>query len=367
MSAGLDRLMRFFWLRVPLRAARLWPSAGMALADGHYLTRWPAAALTAGPLLSLLGLGAGALHRGPVFTSGLLLMVLFGVVGQAGASLGLWATAGYAVGDLVLRGGPLDDRPGGLLTGVVPHLLSYVLLGLLTVVLPLAVLGARVAVTGVRRVPRRLIPWLAPIGGVLVAALGAGLWAMTVPVLVRPVFAWPRVTNPGSPLGRYGWILVAAVALAAVARVLAERRALTGRVAALSMILAAGLRGQRARTRPAALALVAVGLGSAGTTWLLSGLINNYLEALIVLLFFAALFFVRFFVVTVGAPAAGPLAVVPLPLRVLAGLVLSYLAARGLIAVFWTSTRGYLPMLTSVCVAVAMMVLLTLPYRASTR
>jgi len=363
----MDRLMQFFWLRVPLLAARVWPGAGIALGDGHYLTRWPAAALGFGPIAAFVGLFAGAVHEERTYTYSMLIMILFGVIGQGGASLGLWATAGYAVGDLILN--DAARRDDGIITGVIPSLLSYVLLGLLTVLLPVTVLGVRLAVLNLRSLPRRLLPLLEPVAAAVTAGFGAYVWAKTVPLLIRPVFTWPGgVPDVGAirPLQGFAWILVAFVAAAAVGRVFVERTALVGKTATFSQILWAGLRAQLAKgPRTGVSGLVMVGAGAVGTTWLLSGLIGNYFEAFIVLLFFGALLFVRFFLVTVGAPAVGLLARVPLLIRFLVGLGLGYGVARIVIGIFWESTTSFLPVLVSACVAVAVMTLLTLPAPAS--
>jgi hypothetical protein len=238
------------------------------------------------------------------------------------------------------------------------------------VLLPVTVLGVRLAVLNLRRVPRYLVPLLEPVGAAIAAGFGAYVWAKTVPLLIRPVFTWPGGVPEVAairPLQAYSYLLVTFVALAAVGRVFLERKALVGRTATFSQILWAGLRARLAKgPRTGVGGLVMVGLGAVGTTWLLSGLIGNYFEAFVVLMFFAALLFVRFFLVTVGAPVVGLLVKVPYLIRFLAGLGLGYLVARVVIGIFWSSTTSFLPVLVSACVAVAVMTLLTLPNPAKT-
>lgn len=62
----MNALTQFLWLRVPLVTARWWPGAGIALSDGHYLTRWPLVGLTGPPACFLVGLAAGEIGRAHV-------------------------------------------------------------------------------------------------------------------------------------------------------------------------------------------------------------------------------------------------------------------------------------------------------------
>ncbi|WP_117213715.1 hypothetical protein [Allorhizocola rhizosphaerae] len=363
--------MQLLWLRLPLKAARVWPGAGIALGDGHYLTRWPAAALMLGPACWFIGLITGALHSEQTYTFSLLLMIVFGLIGQAGAAIGLWATLGYAIGDLVLNSSPRYRWITGaewFFEVIVPSLLSYVLLGFLTVLLPMTVLGVRMMVINMRMLPRALVPAMEFVGAAVAAGFGAYVWSQTVPLLIRPVFVWPGGVpdvDAIKPLQETGWLLVFVVAAAAVGRVVLERKALVGKTATFSQILWAGLGAQLAKgPRKGVAGLVMVGVGAAGTTLLLSGIIGSFFEAFIVLMFFGGLLFLRFFLVTVGAPVVGVLTKVPYLVRFGVGLVAGYLVARVVIGFFWGSTTSFLPVLVSACVAVAVMTLLTLPATA---
>ncbi len=367
----MERVMQLLWLRLPLKAARVWPGAGIALGDGHYLTRWPAAALMLGPACWFIGLITGALHSEQTYTFSLLLMIVFGLIGQAGAAIGLWATLGYAIGDLVLNSSPRYRWITGaewFFEVIVPSLLSYVLLGFLTVLLPMTVLGVRMMVINMRMLPRALVPAMEFVGAAVAAGFGAYVWSQTVPLLIRPVFVWPGGVpdvDAIKPLQETGWLLVFVVAAAAVGRVVLERKALVGKTATFSQILWAGLGAQLAKgPRKGVAGLVMVGVGAAGTTLLLSGIIGSFFEAFIVLMFFGGLLFLRFFLVTVGAPVVGVLTKVPYLVRFGVGLVAGYLVARVVIGFFWGSTTSFLPVLVSACVAVAVMTLLTLPATA---
>jgi hypothetical protein len=358
-----DRVTRFVWVRIPLLAARWWPGAGIVLGDGHYLGRWWYIAIPVIPFEFFGGLAAGARHEGRTFVYSMLIMAVMAVVGQAGACLGLWVTIGYATGDLLFNRMP---REGGLLTGTVPDLISYVLLGLLTVVLPLLVLATRRAMPmEIARIPRILMPWLSGMCAAIVAGGGAYLWAKAVPLLIQPVFTWTG-GQAGElalhPLRDNWWVLVLAASWAAVARVVAEHEAVSDKVVGLSRELWDGLLDRlEAGPRTGIDGLVVVGLGAAGTTLMLSGLIGTWLQAFVVLVFFGSLFFVRFFMVSAGGGAVALLSRVPLPVRLLVAVGLTYAVGRVVEASLTSHTSGQMPMLLSACVAAMLLTLLSLP------
>lgn len=358
------RFVQALWVRFPLLVARWWPGAGIVLGDGHYLSRWPVIALAAQPLAWAGGVAAGSLHDGRTYTYSMVVMCALTVAGQAGACLGLWATLGYAVGDLFLNRAP---RPDGLLTVTVPDLLSYVLLGLLSVLLPVAVLWARRNLPVISRLPTSLLPWLDGLCAAVVAGAGGFVWAKVVPLLIQPIFTWPGGTAEEiavAPLRDWWWVLVVTTAWAAIARVVAEHEALSDRVLALSHELWEGL-DQRLEAGPrrGIGGLIVVVAGAAGTTWLVSGLIGNYWQAAVAFVYFGSLLFVRFYLVTVGPAAVELLTRVPAAVRILVALGLAYGAG-------WLLTRAFPPaesnpaqasLLVSACLAALVLTLLTIP------
>jgi len=358
-----ERVTRFLWVQIPLLAARLSPGAGIVLGDGHYLGRWWYIAIPAIPFACAGGLVAGAMHDGRTFIYSMLIMAVLAVAGQAGACLGLWATIGYAIGDLFLNDAP---RSGGLLTATVPDLISYVLLGLLTVLLPVLVLATRRAMPmEIPRVPGMLMPWLSGLCAAVVAGGGAFLWAKAVPLFIQPIFTW----TGGQPeeialrsLRDNWWVLVLAAAWAAVARVVAEHEAVSDKVVELSRELWDGLLDRlEAGPRTGIGGLVVAGLGALGTTLMFSGLIGSYLQAFVVLVFFGSLLFMRFFLVCVDMGALGLLTRVPLPIRLLVAAGLAYGAGRLVVGSLTSHTSAQLPMLLSACVAALLLTLLGLP------
>jgi hypothetical protein len=267
------------------------------------------------------------------------------------------------VGDLFLNEAP---RPGGLLTATVPDLISYVLLGLLTVILPVLVLATRRAMPlEIPRVPGVLMPWLSGLCAAIVAGAGAFLWAKAAPLLTQPIFTWTG-SQPGElalrPLRDNWWVLVLAAGWAAVARVVAEHEAVSEKVVELSQELWDGLLDRfEAGPRTGIAGLAVVGLGAVGTTLMFSGLIGSYLQAFIVLVFFASLLFVRFFLVSEPMRVIGVITRVPLPVRLLVAGGLAYGTGRLVVSFLTSHTSAQLPMLLSACVAALLLTLLSLP------
>jgi hypothetical protein len=366
MSNGMnifERVTRFIWVRIPLLVARRWPGAGIVLGDGHYLGRWWYVAIPAIPIAGAGGMAAGAMHDGRTFTYSMLVMAVLAVAGQAGACLGLWATIGYAIGDLFLNDAP---REGGLLTGTVPDLIAYVWLGLLTVVLPVLVLATRRGMPmDIPRVPQALMPWLSGLSAAIVAGGGAYLWAKAAPLVTQPIFTWTgRLPEELAlrPLRENWWVLVLAAGWAAVARVVAEHEAVSDKVVELSQELWNGLLDRfEEGPRTGIDGLIVVGTGAIGTTLMFSGLIGSYLQAFVVLVFLGSLLFVRFFLVSASSGAVGLLTRVPLPVRLLIAAGLTYGFGRVVVAFLTSHTSAQLPMLLSACVAALLVTLLGLP------
>lgn len=360
-----ERLVQLQWLRVPLVVARRWPAAGVALADGNHLVRRPVVAAVAQPAAFLLGLLLAAVTRDLAYTGNLLVVGLVGLVGLLGAALGLWATVGLGLGLLVVGDdiAPWLSGPAWVVRGLLPALLSFAVLGLLAVVVPLTMNGVRAGVRGAARIPSGLRPGAEVLAAAVTVGLSAYIWASTAPLLIRPLFVWAGTTptvEAVAPLQQRGVWLALVLALCGAGRVLLERRATGGRVATFSLVLAAGL-AQPSRTR--APAPVRAVLGAAATTFLLSGLIGSVIEAVAVLVFFTGLLLLRDRLAERPPSVVDQLLRVPRPVRIGAGLVLGYLATRAVLGFFWVRTQTFLPVLVAACVGAALITLLGIQAR----
>lgn len=242
-GAAMTRVARWWWLWLPLAVARRLPT--VALADGVHLLRWPALAALAPPASLALGV-IGARQAGATYTASFVVMATLLSLGLMSVQLGVWGTAGYALGDFWLRAHPSSALDGlsALLVIRVPLLLSYALLALLVVGFPVVVRAAGSAGSSSTVVPQRLHE----AAGSAAAALSAGFlvitWAQAVAVLIRPVFTWPGGQPAATDivwLQQRGWVLgLLAVALS-LARGEVERRAVRGLVGTLAARLGVAL------------------------------------------------------------------------------------------------------------------------------
>lgn len=354
-----ERLVQLTWLRLPLLVAQRWPTGGLALADGHYLVRWPLAGLLAPPVAFLLGVVLAALQGDVAYTSSLLLLLVLGLVALAGAALGLWATTGLGLG-LLLFGNvsPFLQGPAWVFQGLLPALLSFVILGLLTVLMPLAMNRVRAAVRGSTHVPERLRLPVEIAGAVVTVGFATYVWSAAAPLLIRPIFVWagrsPTV-EAVAPLQQRGIWLAVALALAAAGRVLLERQCRTGRTATFSLVLGTGLAQQSHSAIPARVRAL---LGAVSLTLLLSGLIADLVQAALVFAFFAGLLLLRLRLIERPPVAIGAFLRIPRPVRLGLGLLAAYLASRAVLGFFWVRTETFLPVLVATCTGVALITLL---------
>ena len=231
--SGLDRAAAAIWdAPAALAARRGHPLLARVLADGGWLRVWPPAAIIA-PLIGLAFGWYAATSRSiyeQVFTASMGLIVLFAVVSAAGALIGLLAMIGYAIGDLTSYDHSFDAailHPSGLghITYViVPLLTTYVLLGLLTVNVPL------VATTVRRAADVRFGTVAGVAAGTVATSVLAWSWAAAAPNVLRSTYSYQSVwdspvhgtTSIFTPILEQGWTVVWAATAAMAVRLVVE-------------------------------------------------------------------------------------------------------------------------------------------------
>jgi hypothetical protein len=194
----LRRLGDTIWIRIPQLAARRFLSIGVALGDGAWLRAWPLAAVL-GPV-GALGIGGllGLLRPDPTYSGSLAVLAAFVALAGVGAGIGAWAWVGYVVADmafhwqneLFVRFGFGSDPLRTLWALYVPRLLTYLLLGVLLVMMPVIATGIRIQI--VRLLHLQGDARLAG-GAVLQAALfgtGVVLWAQATAFMIRPLWSF---------------------------------------------------------------------------------------------------------------------------------------------------------------------------------
>jgi hypothetical protein len=324
MSGDRRRVAELVWVEVPRWACNRSVLLGLALADGGYFRAWPRAGPLTLPVAAGVGLAVGATHPEDLYSYSLLLTTLLAAISSLGASLGVWALAGFVLGDLTLaRRGESTQlalelssdglRALGALT------VTYLVLAGLLVLVPLLAGSARIAIGD------RLAGW--PWGGKVASAslvtISAGLaflWTQSTPFLIRPVWSYFDLSPDVSgiePLQQRGWILAIAVALAAGGRQQLERAA-SWSPSRDSWVVAGGTH------RPATWWLSAVGR-SLFVTIMLSGMFATLLGGAITFLVLLAISVLHLWVLPRFPRYVESVRRMPVPARLAAIVAIAYL------------------------------------------
>lgn len=358
-------LLDLLWMRFPLLARRVSKTFPALLADGIYLTAWPAVGVIAPPSAFLFGAINGWFHpfSGPTFTYSVAVMAVMVLVAGAGAGLGVWMLAGYALTDFFLAThSSYYSFPEGLIYARAPLLISYMLLGMLLVTIPWA--GG---VLRRRTVPRlrtgRTLRMIAD--SIVQGAIAAGLtfvWVESVPTLIRPVFTWPGGSPPIEairPLQENGIYLIVIAAMVTMARIVVEYQASQKRQVVQRV---AGLSARLAHVQPAIPAKlplpVAVVFKCVTITFLLSGILTTWLDATLFAIASAAILMARPLVLKPASALARLIARVPVLLRIAAGILASYFIANLVMHAMWNSTSTFRPVTISITASMLLFALL---------
>jgi hypothetical protein len=298
-SSLVEQTSRFIWLRVPVTVRRSSSGISGVLADGGYLVAWPWVAVLAPPLSFVAGLMLGWQHPGEIFTNSILMVSGMFLVANFSSALGLWMWAGFLLGDFfhphfIVRG---DSFLPHLLYFWMPLVLANLLLGSLLVFVSLTARALRLQTsTDLRLKPLHSWQKDAVLHAFIQMAL-VWVWTQSVPPLVRPVWTWQQLIIPVDhirPLQHYGWILALAAGFAAVARILLEHRA-TSQASVLAQLRELQTSSAHVETQgifhipvPVSFALKA-----GFTTFMFSGLITRWWEALELMLLFLVFFCLR--------------------------------------------------------------------------
>ncbi len=186
------RLAEFWWGRVPTAAARLSSALAIMFRDGVYLEASPPVAALAPIAALVVGFIAGWRHplTTDVYMTSLLVLIVALVVGTLSAALGAWLVIGFSLGDLLL--GARSTVFLGAFTNSgktwAALILCDLVLAMLVVLIPLSARALANEASGRWFVGRGLLPEV--IVGVVVEALLVFAWAQAALVLTRPFFLW---------------------------------------------------------------------------------------------------------------------------------------------------------------------------------
>jgi hypothetical protein len=220
----MNRLTEAIWVDFPLFLRRI--SAGLAVAttDGLYLAAIPVVGLLA-PILALAaGVWIGINHPGfnKVFTESLPLLSLVAAVGAASGACGFYLAIGFALGNLQnLPNIPSRYLWTSDLTFYGSFALIYLLFAFLSVGVPIAAKSLAADFILPDRVPRWIRALVALSALIGLNALLVFVWAMSAPLLIRPLYTaggfYPD-WEPYVPLQKNWPTIMLAAACAAAAR-----------------------------------------------------------------------------------------------------------------------------------------------------
>lgn len=359
---AIQRAGRWYWVVVPRAIARLSRVAGVAGRDGMHLLVWPSFAAGAPVTAALLGIAAGLFRFGAdaVFTESVVILALAVVLGFAGAQLGAWFVVAFGLADLLLHDHAVPGYSGGVPDALrlwAALALTYVALASVAVVAPLLVQAVRVQF----RPPERLSPDGRIVAEVALAAVSAAVVIFVVlqslPLLVRPVFTWqgrsPTTEAMFLVQGRT-WLFALLAAGFAAVRVLSEYVAAVTDPTTFARVAeepATGTGQGWWERRPA---VVRVVVGALVGTWLLSGLLSTWWEALLTVLVLLAVEGLRRLVLP-RRPAWGRMVEsVPAVVRLLVALGLAVVLSAVVLPDRFTG-ESFLPLLLPVYLSLVLL------------
>lgn len=218
----IERILKLWDTTLPSFFRRWWPLYAQALEEGFYFIKRPA--LSAALPLIFLGLGflMGAWHLGYEFviSESLFLMILVILFSFLSTQWGALWWAGYCLGDFLLFRMHYiftshQNIFGGVLRIGAPSIIYYTLLALLVIYIPL--LTRLLAQKSLRNTSFQNNKIMNTGLHVFISGSLIYFWNQAYPLLIRPVWTW-NGQNPTvqaiEPIQKTGWVLVLCAMLA---------------------------------------------------------------------------------------------------------------------------------------------------------
>jgi hypothetical protein len=371
-TTAAEQLNNFWWVRLPAVVGRWSRALAGILVDGLYLSAVPLLSACMPLLLLLLGLLIGWLHPGfadqEVFTASLLVLAIMIGIGASSAAWGGWLWLGYVLGDLLLyrhagyqyfRGQFFEQ----LFRARLPLFIPYILLALALMFIPLISRLLRTQTLGWLKRSGAITTGLqAVLQGLLQGAL-VFMWTQAVPTLIRPVYTWSG-SNPTvevmQPLQAWGWALAIFAALPAVARVVFERRNMgQPGVAQRAAALQTALRANVLKQRPPLPVWASVVLKTIFTTFLLAGVLETWVDALLFAIVLALMLLGRAYLTTRVGFWVRLVARIPLLIRLVVGVLVNFFLTTWIVTAMWNNSSGtFRPIIISVALSLLVFFLL---------
>ncbi len=396
-SSLLERINDLWWLRLPAMIGRLSRTLSAVLADGMYCSAWSVGAFVL-PIMFVFGFLLAWLQAffGEVYTFSILLMAALVLMSHLGAALGASMWLGYVLGDLLLfvlipvLTSQQPFPPERIFLIVVTRFLADLLLANLLVVIPLAIRGltrltmwrirsfantflkrgqsSAGAVMQKRSPAQRSIEILLDIPvQFLLAIVLVYLWTQAVATLIRPVYTWHDSSPPIEaiqPLQSLGWLLAILAGCVGVVRIVLEaitanKPPLVARQIGLYQAM-----GRSKSRHPLLVGLVLAPFKAALLTFLLAGILDSWLQAIILAVILGVIFLIRAIFAEFLSVWTRIVSYVPIAIRFLLALGLSYLLSWPIMQVLWNQTSTFLPVLIGTVISLVVFSIL-LPARES--
>jgi hypothetical protein len=369
------RVEDLLWANLPAAVWRRTPTLGLILSDGGWTRARTGAGLAAPVGAALLGLTRGAWRPADqlTYSYSTVLLCLMLAMALAGTGIGVWLWGGFVFGDMVghehIRAYSGLSVADVVTVVVAPLLLSYLLLAVLLISTPLLTVLVRGGLSGLlHRLKRSLRERVAVTASALVAAMNAGLWTQSFPLLIRPLWIWnPSLGSPDragiAPVQDRPWVFAVVALVAALGWGLTAETALRARIV--------GRRYQPvvppARPTRTARGLIGVALRAVGILLLLAGLVPSYRHAVIALAILLAAFTLQTLVLPRTAAGRWWTAHLPLIARLAVGAFMAWLVAWQVskakaydsgVGTSYVTTDTFAPLLYASVAAIAVMALL---------
>lgn len=348
---NFEGLLHFWNNTLPSFVHRCWPLYGQALEEGCYFIKRPM--LSA--FLPFVFLGGGFLiggwHLGyqSVLTELLFLMILVVFLSFLNTQWGALWWAGYCLGDFLLfRMHTITLPYQGIFPGILkvglPSIIYYALLVLLVVYIPLLTKLLVQKTLGKGSFQNNKIG-----NAILHGFLSGGFvyfWNQAYPLLIRPVWTWYGY-NPAvqaiEPIQKTGWVLVLCAVFASVARILLKDR-MRQRVWGKKELPLSLWQSRIKIPLP-----IQILLKTIFTTFLLSGLLVRWWDALILLLVLLLLYSLRAgFYLKFPSAWIQWLEAIPLLIRLAIAIGISLLLADPIHRALWHySQNTFLPIIVT--------------------
>jgi hypothetical protein len=358
-------LSNFWWFHFSKFLNRFSQKIAAIYLDGFYLQAWPAIGALSVPTVFIIGLFIGWFHfangeyytYSETYTYSLVVMAVLLILSNFSAGLGMWLFIGYVIGDFFLY----DKHAyvttwNDLILNRTALILVYILLAQLLIFFPMISSWLRKQtldkfnLSGKFRVIINTIVQAA-LQGILVY-----IWTLQVPTLIRPLYTWQGYQPPTEaiqPLQESGYWLILIAILIGAARMLLLYKAFQKpmMVSKLEDLMLVFSQSSQSNFRtPNSLSIP---LQAGFMTFLLSGILSNWIEALIIFTLSCLILVGRKVLVSKMKKFVRLITRVPLIIRLSICAGISYYIGSLIITSQWDYQSTFVPILIAIIISLA--------------